>query len=62
MNLTKLLSCLSVLLKLTQTLRLLKKCLTAATLLLLCGGTAMLLWQKAGGKKACKRTLKRVIG
>ena len=62
MTLTKLLSCLSVLLRLTGLLRMLKKGLTAATLVLLCGGTLLLLMQKHGNKKALRRTLRRVIG
>ena len=62
MNLTKLLGCLSVLLKLTGLLRLLKKIVTVAIFVLLCGGTLLLLMQKHGNKKALRRTLRRVIG
>ncbi len=62
MNLTKLLGCLSVLLKLTGLLRLLKKVVTVAIFVLLCGGTLLLLLQKRGSKKALRRMVGRVIG
>lgn len=62
MNLTKLLSCLSVLLKLTGLLRLLKKIVTVAIFVLLCGGTLTLLLKKKGRQKALRRAVRRVIG
>ena len=55
MNLTKLLGCLSVLLKLTGLLRLLKKMVTVAIFALLCGGTVMLLL------RFCSRSAKRFL-
>ena len=62
MNLTKLLGCVAALLRLTQALRTLKKCVTVLTLLVLCCGTAALLLQKKASKKVLRKVVRRVIG